>query len=178
MRVRAERWKGSMDEAKWMTAGLTPVAFAIGLTLPDVDLLAGVHRSGVTHSVLPALVAFARARWRHAGCGLAGGVGVHLSADCFPRAMVGYATVKLPFAGSLGAGGSYVWLGANALLCLALAAWALRRLHHPVAASGVAVGAAVFGARYLWRDPGGWPVLGIVVIGVGVWWGRTRDLKR
>jgi hypothetical protein len=168
-----------MDERSWMTAGLTLVAFVIGLALPDIDLLAGVHRSGVTHSVLPALVAFARTRWRHAGCGLAGGVGVHLSADCFPRAMVGYATVKLPVESSIGAGWSYVWLGANALLALALAAWALRRLHHPVAAWGVAAGAAVFGAGYLWRDPGGWLVLAIVVVAAGVWWRwRAKGLGR
>lgn len=146
------------------------VAFTIGLTLPDVDLLVHVHRSGVTHSVLPALIAFSRERWRHAGVGLAGGVGVHLSADCFPRAMVGYATVKLPFAGSIGAGWSYLWLGTNAVLALALAAWALRRLHHPVAAAGVAAGAAVLGLGYLWRDPGGWPVLAIVAVGGLAWW--------
>jgi hypothetical protein len=160
-----------MDERRVMAASLTLVAFVIGLTLPDIDLLAGVHRSGVTHSVLPAALGFARRRWREAGCGLAGGIGVHLSADCFPRAMTGYATVKLPFEGSIGAAGSYLWLGANALLALALAAWTLRRLHHPVAAGVVAAGAAVFGAGYLWRDPGGWPVLAIVATGA-VWWWR------
>jgi hypothetical protein len=159
-----------MDERRWMAAGLTLVAFVIGLTLPDVDLLAGVHRSGVTHSVLPAALGFARARWREAGCGLAGGIGVHLSADCFPRAMTGYATVKLPFEGSIGAAGSYLWLGANAMLALGLAAWALRRLHHPVAAALVAAGAAVFGVGYLWRDPGGWPVLGLAAVVGWAWW--------
>lgn len=158
-----------MDERSVMTAGLTLVAFVIGLTLPDVDLLLHVHRSGVTHSVLPALVALGRARWRHAGYGLAGGVGVHLSADCFPHAMTGYATVKLPFEGSIGAGWSYLWLGGNALLALGIAAWALRRLHHPVAAAGVAAGAAVVALGYLWRDPGGWPVLAIVALAGWVW---------
>lgn len=163
-----------MDERRWMATGLTLVAFVIGLTLPDVDLLIGVHRSGLTHSVLPSLVALARVRWREAGCGLAGGIGVHLSADCFPRAMTGYATVKLPFEGSIGAGWSYLWLGANALLALGLAAWTLRRLHHPVAAGLVAAGAAVFAAGYLWRDPGGWPVLAIVAVIAAAW--RRRRL--
>lgn len=157
---------------------LTLVAFGIGLTLPDVDLLVHVHRSGVTHSVLPVAAAFAVARWRHAACGLAGGVGVHLSADCFPRAMVGYATVKLPFAGSIGAGWSYAWLAVNAVLALALAAFALRRLHHPVAAAGVAAGAAVFGVGYLWRDPGGWPVLAIVAFAGWAWWRRRGVIRR
>lgn len=77
-----------MHERAIMTAGLTLVAFAIGLTLPDVDLALGLgHRSGLTHSMAPALLALARARWRHAGCGLAGGTGLHLAADCFPNAM-------------------------------------------------------------------------------------------
>lgn len=157
---------------------LTLVAFAIGLTLPDVDLLVHVHRSAVTHSALPALVALGHARWRHAGVGLAGGLGVHLSADCFPRAMAGYATVKLPFAGSIGAWWSYVWLGTNAVLALALAAWALRRLHHPIAAMAVAAGAAVAGAGYLWRDPGGWPVLAIAALAGSAWWRlRSRRLS-
>lgn len=157
-----------------LPAVLALVAFVVGLTLPDVDLLIGVHRSGVTHSVLLPVLAFADARWRQAACGLAGGVAIHLSADCFPRAMVGYATVKLPFEGSIGAAGSYLWLGANALLALALAAWALRRLHHPLAAAVVAIGAAVFALGYLWRDPGGWPVLALVAAAAWAWWKVAR----
>lgn len=158
-------------------AMLTLVAFAIGLTFPDIDLLLGLgHRNGLTHSVLPVAGAFAIARWRHAACGLAGGVSVHLSADCFPRAMVGYATVKLPFEGSIGAAGSYAWLAINAALALGLAAMALRRSHHPVAAIGVMVGAAAVGVRYLWHDPGGWPVLALVALGGLAWW-RWRRVR-
>lgn len=159
-----------------LPAVLALIAFAIGLTLPDADqwLWLG-HRSGVTHSVLIPALAFAQVRWRQAACGLVGGVGVHLSADCFPRAMIGYATVKLPVAGSLGAAGSYLWLGTNALLALGLAAWALRRLHHPLAATVVAIGAAVFALGYLWRDPGGWPVLAMVATGAASWWRLRRS---
>lgn len=153
---------------------LALLAFAIGLTFPDVDRPLGLgHRSGLTHSVLP-LAAFAVARWRQAVAGLAGGLGVHLAADCFPRAMTGYATIKLPVAGSIGAAASYGWLAVNAALALALCALALRRLHHPLAAAGVAAGAAVCGLGYLWRDPGGWPVLGLVTLSAAAWW-RVRQ---
>ena len=151
-----------MNERTIMTAALTLVAFAIGLRLPDVDLLLGLgHRNGVTHSVAPALVALGRVQWRHAGCGLAGGTGLHLAADCFPNAMTGYATVKLPLAGGIGAAASYGWLAINAAAALVLAAVALRRLHHPRAAIGMAALAAAIGAGYLWRTVGGCPVLAV-----------------
>ncbi len=150
-------------------------AFAIGLTLPDIDVALGLgHRSGLTHSVLPALLALGHRRWRHAGCGLAGGTGLHLSADCFPNAMTGYATVKLPFAGSIGWAASYGWLAGNAVLALALAAFALRRLHHPWAAMGVAATAGLVGAAYLWRTDGGWPVLAIAALAGAGWWRWRR----
>jgi hypothetical protein len=155
----------------------------VGLTLPDVDLSLGRflpglgHRSGLTHSVAPALLALGRPGWRHAGCGLAGGTGLHLAADCFPNAMTGYATVKLPFAGSIGAAASYGWLAVNAVLALGLAAIALRRLHHPVAAIGVVVGTALLGARYLWQTDGGWPVLVMIVLAGIIWWRRNRAMR-
>ena len=140
---------------------------SLGRFLPGLG-----HRSGLTHSVVPALVALGHARWRHAGCGLAGGTGLHLAADCFPNAMIGYATVKLPFAGSIGAAASYGWLAVNAVLALALAAVALRRLHHPIAAAGVAVAAGALGIAYLWRTDGGWPVLAIGGVAAAAWWWR------
>lgn len=169
----------AMDERTVMTAGLTLVAFAIGLTLPDVDLTLGLgHRSGVTHSVLPALVALGHTRWRHAGCGLAGGTGLHLSADCFPNAMTGFATVKLPFVGSIGAAASYGWLAVNAMLALLLAAVVLRRLHPTVAAIGVAAGAGALGIGYLWRTDGGWPVLTLMITGVALVCWRRGHLNR
>jgi hypothetical protein len=164
-----------MNERTIMTAALTLVAFAIGLRLPDVDLLLGLgHRNGVTHSVAPALVALGRVQWRHAGCGLAGGTGLHLAADCFPNAMTGFATVKLPFAGSIGAAASYGWLAVHAIVALMLAAVGLRRLHHPVAAIGVAAGTAMLGVGYLWRTDGGWPVLAMIMLAAVLWWRRNR----
>jgi hypothetical protein len=101
------------------------LAAVAGLTFPDLDqsLPFFDHRSALTHSVLAALILTAR-RWLvPVAAGLALGLALHLAADCFPEAMRGYATVKVPFAGSLG-GWSYLWLGANA----AAGAWLFGRL--------------------------------------------------
>ncbi|MDR6787252.1 hypothetical protein J2Y58_000593 [Sphingomonas sp. BE138] len=138
------------------------VAFLIGLTLPDLDLRMWLgHRSAITHSILPACALLARRRWHPAACGMGAGTGLHLAADTFPNAMVGYATVKLPLVGALSAGGSYVWLAANALGGLALAVWLSRRLHARLAAGLLGLAALVAGAGYLWRTDGGWPVLAL-----------------
>lgn len=151
------------------------MAFVIGLTLPDVDLVLGLgHRSALTHSVLPAMLVTARRAWRGAAAGIAGGSGVHLAADCFPNAMIGYATVKLPVAGALAAGPSYLWLALNALAALAVAVILTRRLYsRPVATALVAAGAAS-AAAYLWRTDGGWPVLTITAIVGSLWIRRVR----
>lgn len=134
--------------------------FAVGLGLPDLDQLLPLgHRSALTHSVLPLLLAALHPEGRRLVPGLALGIGVHLSADSFPNAMTGYATVKLPFAGSIGRAASYVWLGANALASLVVGAiTAMRELPRSAALlvlGGVAVGAVA----YLFVTDGGWPAL-------------------
>ncbi|TCP33187.1 hypothetical protein [Sphingomonas sp. BK235] len=153
-----------------VAAIVTLVALAVGLTLPDLDLRLWLgHRSALTHSILPALLLLA-ARQRAAACGIAAGTGVHLAADCFPRHMIGYATVKLPLAGAMSPLHSYAWLALNAVAALLLAAALARRLHAPVVRAAVAVAALAAALRYLWHDPGGWPVLALVALGVGAWW--------
>jgi hypothetical protein len=84
---------------------LLALAFIIGLALPDLDFALPfvTHRSALTHGVLPALLVWWRARGPAPVAGVALGTGLHLAADTFPNAMIGYATVKLPFAGSIGA---------------------------------------------------------------------------
>jgi hypothetical protein len=150
----------------------TLLAFVVGLTLPDVDMALWLgHRSAVTHSVLLPGVLLARRRWWPGACGFGGGLGLHLAAEFFPNRMIGFATVKLPLVGALSAAGSYWWLGVNALACLGLAAWVLRRLHAGGAAVLVAGAAGVAGVAYLWRTDGGWPVLAIVAVLV---WGAWR----
>lgn len=162
-----------------LAAALTLIAFAAGLTLPDVDLHLWLsHRSALTHSILlPALLA-AKRELRAVGCGLGAGTGLHLAADTFPNRMVGYATVKLPFAGSLSAVDSYLWLGLNALAALALAAVLAVRLHPPRGVLLVGAGVLVGGVGYLWRTDGGWPVLAILaaLAGWSLWrWAAGRS---
>lgn len=165
---------GSAPSASALAAVITSIAFAIGLTLPDIDLHLWLeHRSAVTHSVLPMLVLLARRRWHAAACGVGAGSGLHLAADTFPNRMVGFATIKLPLAGALPSAASYAWLAINALLALVLAAWLARRLHAPVAALLLTGAALAAGGAYLYRTDGGWPVLAIAAVAGCIWW-RAR----
>ena len=154
--------------ARAIAAGL---GVAAGLLLPDIDQWLPLHhRSAATHSVLMLFV-LARAP---AGvlAGTALGLGFHLAADCFPRAMVGYATVKWPLAGSIGAAASYGWLAAQSLAASAWGGWRLARDEPPGWALTVLAAAALMGVVYLWRDPGGWPAL--ILYALAGWWAWRR----
>lgn len=156
----AARWP---DLARLLALPALLLCVIAGLTLPDIDQpLPLDHRSALTHSILPALLALAR-RWaRPVAGGLALGLGLHLSADVFPNAMIGFATVKLPFAGSIGSDASYVWLTANALGCILLGGWLLRDLIQAPLARLICLAAiCLIGASYLFGVDGGWPALAI-----------------
>lgn len=144
-------------------AALSAVLAAWAMTrLPDLDLMLGLgHRSGLTHSLLPVGIACGRRRWWPLAAGVALGLGLHLSADMFPNAMQGYATVKLPGLGSIGAHASYFWLTANAAAALLIGAWLLGRVLAPKAVLGVLGAVAVIGTTYLFTTDGGWWALGM-----------------
>lgn len=134
-----------------------------GLTLPDIDQpLPLDHRSLLTHSVAPALAGLVR-RWAWpVAAGLAFGLGLHLAADVFPNAMLGFATVKLPFAGSIGSDLSYVWLAANGIAAFALGAWLVHaRLPAGPPRLAALAGTALIGLWYLVQVDGGWPALAL-----------------
>lgn len=133
-----------------------------GTTLPDLDLLLPVgHRSALTHSLLPIALALFAAHWRPVAAGLAIGIGLHLAADSFPNAMRGYATVKLPGVGSIGATASYVWLGVQAVVA-SVAGAVLLAASLPLRAAMVAAAVlAMIGIAYLFATDGGWPALTI-----------------
>ena len=162
--VLASRWR-SVVPAR---AAVTLLAVAGGLTLPDADQWLPLldHRSGLTHSALPVLLALAAGRSVAAGVAL--GIGFHLAADCFPAAMVGYATVKLPFAGSIGGGASYVWLGVQSIGCSLWGAATLAENEPRGWALAVLAVSAWLGVAYLWSDPGGWPALALYA--AAAWW--------
>lgn len=132
-----------------------------GTTLPDLDLSLDLgHRSGLTHSILPAAAACWRRRWWAVAAGLALGIGLHLSADLFPNGMRGFATVKLPgpegFRGSIGAQASYVWFAVNAALALLAGVWLVGAVTPPKIAAAVLGATALMGVLYLYRTDGGW----------------------
>lgn len=142
----------------WAAAGAVVLAAVAGTTFPDLDQLLPVgHRSALTHGVLPvlALAAYDRRLWPVAA-GLGLGIGLHLAADLFPNGMRGYATIKLPLLGSIGAGASYLWIAANAASSLAGGAWLLGQVAAPRAAGATLVAVGVLGVAYLLRTDGGW----------------------
>ena len=148
---------------------LLALAFAVGLALPDLDFFLPLvtHRSALTHSVLPALLVWWQAKNRAPVAGVGLGTGLHLAADTFPNAMVGYATVKLPLLGSIGATWSYAWLALNAAAALGIGAAMLRASGLPYR-TGIAVAVAAAGAAYLFTTDGGWPALALFGLAGGV----------
>lgn len=173
MLLAAERWPGG--GAAWRAAAVLAACVG-GTTLPDIDFwLPFGHRSALTHSLIPVLVALARPRWWPVAAGMALGVGLHLGADAFPNAMRGYALVKVPLAGALSAGESRWWLGSQALGGLMLGVWLVwARLPRGWAAAVLAA-CALLGAGYWFVTDGGWPPLAIAGCGVaGVGWWRAR----
>lgn len=144
----------------WVQAVAVVMAGIAGTTLPDLDLLLPIgHRSALTHSLLPIALALFAAHWRPVAAGLAIGIGLHLAADSFPNAMRGYATVKLPGVGSIGATASYVWLGVQAVVA-SVAGAVLLAASLPLRAAMVAAAVlAMIGIAYLFATDGGWPAL-------------------
>lgn len=144
-----------------------------GTTLPDLDGVLGLgHRSGLTHGLLPALVAFAAGpRERPVAAGLALGTGLHLAADAFPHAMRGYATVKLPAMGSIGWAASYGWLGLSAAALLVAGTVLAARMPYRLALLGMS---ALLGVLYLLHTDGGWWALSALGLAGGGVAGRRR----
>lgn len=141
--------------------------------LPDLDLMLGLgHRSGLTHSLAPAAIAALGRRWWPFAAGVAIGVGLHLSADLFPNAMRGYATVKLPGAGSIGATASYAWFAANGLAALLLGFVLLRRSLAPSLLLPVLGAMAMLALVYLFSTDGGWWALSL--FGASGWLATRR----
>ena len=149
-----------------------------GLTLPDIDQpLPLDHRSALTHSLAPALALTSLPWARVAAGGLALGLGLHLAADLFPDAMIGYATVAVPFAGRLDAQGSYGWLVANATACGLLGVWLLdRTIARTWLKVAALLGTALIGLWYLPRVDGGLPAL-ILLVALG-WLGLRMARAR
>ena len=154
-------------ERAWSPVPVLLLAMAAGLDLPDLDqVLPLAHRSALTHSLLPAALALGQRRWWPLAAGLGWGTAMHLAADTFPNAMRGYATVKLPLLGSIGAGPSYAWLALNALAGGLIGLW-LAGTHLAGRTRWVVLAAmGLSGCAYLLNTDGGWAALALLV-GIG-----------
>jgi len=119
--------------------GLLFIGFFIGLGFPDIDQgykNALGHRSIITHSILLPYIFyyfFIKKRILYNRffvliiIGIFLGIGLHLSADLFPKGWIGYALIKLP--GNIDVGGlSPIWIGSNALVSLYFAGSCLNNL--------------------------------------------------
>lgn len=144
---------------RWPPAAALAVLLAAwaGTTFPDLDQVLPLgHRSAFTHSILPAALACLWRKGLAFAAGLALGLGLHLSADLFPEAMRGFATIKLPGFGSIGWQASYIWFAVNAFASLALGAWLVGRMMGPKLALVLLAGVALIGIAYLFTVDGGW----------------------
>ena len=167
------------ERLSWAVPAAVVLAAWAMTRLPDIDLMLGLgHRSGLTHSVLPAALVALRKRWWALAAGVALGLGLHLAADLFPNGMRGYATVKLPVVKSIGAWPSYAWFAANAAAALLLGAWLLRKVAEPKIARLVFGAIAMLALTYLFTTDGGWWAL--AMFGGAGWLatGRPQPGKR
>ena len=141
----------------WMPIAVVIASAVAGTTLPDLDAALGLrHRSAVLHSIVPLAVAMLDRRTWPVAAGLGLGLGLHLAADLFPNGMRGFATIKLPLWGSIGAGASYLWIAANAAGNLASGAWLLGRIATRQTAGAALAAVGALGVVYLLRTDGGW----------------------
>lgn len=135
----------------------------VGVRLPDLDFfLPGLsHRSGVTHSCLPAMLLMSSGL-QPAVAGLALGIALHLSSDMQPRAWTGGALIKFPLLGSIGML-SPLWLVANVVACLAIVMDVLAS--EPVNARQIIILLCLTGSCwYFWREEKR-PLLPLMVLG-------------
>ena len=91
--------------------------------------------------------------------GLGFGIGLHLAADLFPGGMRGFATIKLPLWGSIGAVPSYIWIIVNAAGCMISGVVVLDRIADRQVMDSAMAAVGVLGGAYLLRTDGGWCAL-------------------
>lgn len=151
----------------WVLIATVVVAAAAGTRLPDLDKPLGLrHRSALSHGILPVGIALLDRRTWPVAAGLGLGIGLHLAADLFPRTMRGFATIKLPLWGSIGAVASYLWIAANAIGSLAAGALVLGQVADRQVAGGALAAVGVLGIAYLVTADGGWWAL-LMFAGLG-----------
>lgn len=130
---------------------------SVSVFIPDIDLafssLIG-HRSILTHSLLPPLCALLLRRKTLAGA-MAVGFAIHLNADLFPAAWVGFATIKLPLSGHLGAW-PFPWLLLNSFILLTIAHVIFHNSHDRSLTYAYYASLLTVGTIYILRDRVNW----------------------
>ena len=148
----------------WMLIATVAAATAAGTRLPDLDTpLQLPHRSALVHSALPFYIATLDLRTWPVAAGLGFGVGFHLAADLFPGTMRGFATIKIPLIGSIGALPSYLWIAANAAANMVGAFVILEWIAADRVAACALAATGVLGASYLLRTKGGLYALAVMI---------------
>lgn len=107
------------------------ISIITGIEFPDIDFVIPFlsHRSFLTHSIIvPVILYYFLYKYKNSNqflnyifCGFLVGVSIHLSADLFPKAWIGYATIKVPFLLSVGPIFSPIWMLINIMIGLFLA---------------------------------------------------------
>ena len=101
------------------------------LKFPDTDLILIFildHRSIITHGIIVPYFLYKYLTKKvksefldYAYIGFLIGIAIHLCADLFPKAYIGYAMIKLPFFISIGAPLSIAWMLGNMFFALLIA---------------------------------------------------------
>ena len=107
------------------------VSLLAGLEFPDTDLILIFildHRSIITHGIIVPYFLYKYLAKKvksefldYAYIGFLIGIAIHLCADLFPKAYIGYAMIKLPFFISIGAPLSIAWMLGNMFFALLIA---------------------------------------------------------
>ncbi|WP_277970537.1 hypothetical protein [Sphingomonas echinoides] len=163
---------GGEGGGPWFLIATVVSATAAGIKLPDLDsrLRLG-HRSALLHGVLPPFVALLDHRTWAIAAGLGFGIGFHLVADLFPGQMRGFATIKLPLWGAIGAGASYLWIIANAAGTLLGGLVVLTFIADGSVLAIALAAVSLLGVAYLLRAEGGlWALMMFAILG----WLATR----
>ena len=179
------------------------VSLLAGLEIPDLDLILIFilgHRSIITHSIiLPYLFykfltkdgkqnfldkyfskIFTSNKIKSdfldfAYIGFLIGIAIHLCADLFPKAYLGYALIKLPFNISIGAPLSIIWMFGNMFFALKIAFKKLKEKNiEPESQKRIFLAIMAIGIIYLILDTNFYSKIALMVISFPIIWVYAR----
>ncbi len=179
------------------------VSLLAGLEFPDLDLILIFildHRSIITHGIL---IPFFLYRYLtkegkqdfinkhlskiltsnkiknefldYAYIGFLIGIAIHLCADLFPKAYIGYAMIKLPFFIPIGAPLSIAWMFGNMFFALKIAFKKLKEKNiEPESQKRIFLAIMAIGIIYLILDTNFYSKIALMVISFPIIWVYAR----